>query len=210
RQLASVQRDRASGIEIAPSAISDVEREIADVRKQLGEAEERWKNEKAQAEKVIDLRKQLEELPATDEQSRGGPGARLEKELADLATLQGEQPLVPVEVDPNVVAQVISGWTGIPVGSMLKDEARTILDLERRLGERIKGQDHAIKTIAEIIRASKLGLSNPESPLGVFLLVGPSGVGKTETSLGIADLLIGGERFVVTINISEFQEKHSV
>ena len=136
--------------------------------------------------------------------------AELATAAATLAALQGKDPLVPIEVTPDVVARVVSDWTGIPIGKMVSDQAAALLDMERVLGERIKGQDHALSTIATRVRAAKAGLKPPEQPMGIFLLVGPSGVGKTETALGIADLMFGGERFMTTINMSEFMEKHSV
>jgi type VI secretion system protein VasG len=210
RHLAALRRDQSSGVVVPAAAVPEVEKKIEDAKTELAAVEERWNNERARAEKVVELRKKLAQVPPAEEAARKDLRQQLDAALGELARIRGEQPLVPVEVDPQVVAQVISGWTGIPVGSMLKDEARTVLELERRLGERIKGQDHAIRTIAEILRSSKLGLGSPDAPLGVFLLVGPSGVGKTETALGIADQMFGGERFVVTINMSEFQEKHTV
>jgi len=108
------------------------------------------------------------------------------------------------------VAKVVSDWTGIPLGKVLKDEAQIILHLEENLRNRVKGQDQALEVISETIKAAKAGLTDPNQPLGVFLLAGPSGTGKTETGLAIADLLFGGERFMVTINMSEFQERHTV
>jgi type VI secretion system protein VasG len=115
-----------------------------------------------------------------------------------------------VSVDVQIVADVISAWTGIPIGKMLKDEVRTILDLDEHMGRRVIGQGHALAGIAERIRTSKATLEDPNKPVGVFLLVGPSGVGKTETALALADLLYGGERNLITINMSEFQEPHTV
>ncbi len=118
--------------------------------------------------------------------------------------------MVRTEVDPDVVAKVVSDWTGIPLGKVMRDQARNMLQLESRLKERIKGQDQAMGAIAQVLKAAKAGIKDPNQPLGVFLLAGPSGVGKTETGLAIADLLFGGENFIVTINMSEFQEKHTV
>lgn len=135
---------------------------------------------------------------------------RLEAAEKELAELQQGEALVPLEVTPDLVASVVADWTGIPVGKMVRDQAGVLLELESRLEQRIKGQSSALQTIAQGIRAAKLGLGNPRAPIGVFLLVGPSGVGKTETALALADLMFGGERFVVTINMSEFQEKHTV
>jgi type VI secretion system protein VasG len=107
------------------------------------------------------------------------------------------------------VAKVVSDWTGIPLGKVARDQARTVADLEKRLQERIKGQDQALDVISEVIKSAKSGIKNPDQPMGVFLLVGLSGVGKTETGLALADLLFGDERNMVTINMSEFQEKHT-
>jgi type VI secretion system protein VasG len=136
--------------------------------------------------------------------------AELDRLNAELAAVQGETPLVPVCVDAALVGQVVSGWTGIPVGKMLRDDMGTALELERHLGRRIMGQDHALEAISHRIRTSRAGIEDPGKPVGVFLLVGPSGVGKTETALALSDLLYGGEHHVVTINMSEFQEPHTV
>lgn len=133
-----------------------------------------------------------------------------DKELNALRAMQGTDPLVPVEVTSEVVAKVVGDWTGIPVGNMVKDQAAQLLTMEGELTKRVKGQDHVMKAIATGIRANKAGLGNPHAPIGVFLFVGPSGVGKTETALAVADLLFGGERFMTTINMSEYQEKHTV
>ncbi len=136
--------------------------------------------------------------------------ARLRALTDELAALQGESPLVPVTVDAELVGQVISGWTGIPVGKMLRDDLSTALELESLLQRRIIGQDHAMEIIAHRVRTSRAGIDDPVKPVGVFLLVGPSGVGKTETALALSDLLYGGEHNVITINMSEFQEAHTV
>jgi type VI secretion system protein VasG len=128
----------------------------------------------------------------------------------ELEALQGEQPLIPVCVDAELVSQVISAWTGIPVGKMLRDDLTAALQLEHLLERRIIGQSHALEIISHRIRTSKAGIEDPQKPVGVFLLVGPSGVGKTETALALADLLYGGEHNVITINMSEFQEAHTV
>ncbi|OQY49557.1 MAG: hypothetical protein B6230_07885, partial [Desulfobacteraceae bacterium 4572_89] len=134
----------------------------------------------------------------------------MEKLAKELEAVQGDAPLVRIEVDPDMVSKVVSDWTGIPLGKVMREEARNVVNLETNLQERIKGQDHAIESITQVIKASKAGLKDPAQPMGVFLLVGPSGVGKTETALALADLLFGGERFMVTINMSEFQERHTV
>ena len=136
--------------------------------------------------------------------------ARVQALREELAALQGETPMVPVDVDASTVAAIVSGWTGIPLGKMVKDEIRTVLKLQDALQTRILGQAHAIAAVAQRVRTARANLDDPNKPKGVFLFVGPSGVGKTETALALADLLYGGERKLLTINMSEYQEAHSV
>ncbi|MFN0151305.1 MAG: type VI secretion system ATPase TssH [bacterium] len=152
----------------------------------------------------------VEEPKPLTEAERAALTVELETASAALRAAQGKTPLIHVEVNPEVVSQVVADWTGIPVGNMVRDEAASILAFDDKLKKRIKGQDHAVDAIAQGLRASKAGMGNPRAPMGVFLFVGPSGVGKTETALGVADLLFGGERFMTIINMSEFQEKHTV
>ena len=118
--------------------------------------------------------------------------------------------MVHTDVGADIAAQVVADWTGIPAGQMLKDDVARLIELEDRLHERVLGQSEAIGELADTLRVGKAGIANPEAPLGVFLLIGPSGVGKTECARAIADLLFGGERFLVTINMSEYQEPHTV
>ncbi|MEM7351086.1 MAG: type VI secretion system ATPase TssH [Acidobacteriota bacterium] len=134
----------------------------------------------------------------------------LDAALAKLEAVRGDDSLIPLEVTADVIAAVVSDWTGIPAGKMLRDQAQAVLDLETRLGERVLGQEPAIAAVAERLRAAHAGLGNPNTPQGVFLLVGPSGIGKTETGLALADLLFGGERFMTTVNMSEYMESHTV
>ncbi|MGH9354220.1 MAG: AAA family ATPase, partial [Terriglobia bacterium] len=136
--------------------------------------------------------------------------AELSKVESELAALQGETPMMRVAVDAQIVGEVISAWTGIPVGKMMKDEISTVLSLPSLLGKRVIGQMHALGAISQRISSSRARLDDPNKPIGVFMLVGPSGVGKTETALALADLLYGGERNLITINMSEFQEAHTV
>jgi type VI secretion system protein VasG len=141
----------------------------------------------------------------------GGEGAgEIGALKQELAALQGETPMVPVEVDAATVAAIVSGWTGIPLGKMVKDEIRTVLKLQDALEARILGQPAAIAAVAQRVRTARANLDDPNKPKGVFMFVGPSGVGKTETALALADLLYGGERKLLTINMSEYQEAHSV
>jgi type VI secretion system protein VasG len=136
--------------------------------------------------------------------------AQLSELETQLSTLQGEAGLIRVCVDSHIVGEVISGWTGIPVGKMMKDEISTILSLQKLLGNRVIGQSYAMEVISQRIETSRASLDDPNKPVGVFMLVGPSGVGKTETALAISDLLYGGEHNLITINMSEFQEPHTV
>ncbi|MGP9159328.1 type VI secretion system ATPase TssH [Yersinia pestis] len=128
----------------------------------------------------------------------------------ELVQIQGNAPLLSLDVDVRTVAAVIADWTGVPLGSLLKDEQTNLLSLENRLGERVIGQDAALGALAQRLRAAKTGLTSENGPLGVFLLVGPSGIGKTETALALADSLFGGEKSLITINLSEYQEAHTV
>lgn len=152
----------------------------------------------------------VEELPAEAGVDIASRRKNLLELTEELAKLQGEDPMVRPYVESGTVAEVIAGWTGIPVGKMLKDEIQTVLNLENLLAVRVVGQDHALQTIAQRIQTARAGLDDPRRPVGVFLLVGPSGVGKTETALALADVLYGGERNLVTINMSEYQEPHSI
>ena len=129
---------------------------------------------------------------------------------AELAVLQGERPLILPSVDAQAVASVVADWTGIPLGRMVKDEVKAVLDLAKTLNKRVIGQRHALEAIAARIQTSRAKLDNPNKPIGVFMLAGPSGVGKTETGLALAEALYGGEQNIITINMSEFQESHTV
>jgi type VI secretion system protein VasG len=136
--------------------------------------------------------------------------AELAQVEAELAALQGEKGMMRVSVDAQIVGEVISAWTGIPLGKMVRNEIQTVLTLDEHLKKRVIGQDHALAAIAQRILTSRANLDDPVKPVGVFLLVGPSGVGKTETAIALADVLYGGERNMITINMSEFQEAHTV
>src|SRR5690606_23219705 len=143
---------------------------------------------------------------AEQEQAR----ARLKELQQSLAALQGDSPLVLPSVDEQAVGAVVSDWTGIPVGRMVKDEIAAVLQLAPTLARRVIGQDHALEMLARRVQTARAGLENPNKPIGVFMLAGPSGVGKTETALTLAEALYGGEQNLITINMSEFQEAHTV
>ena len=203
RERDAHQRDLHGRGEDDDKRVSDLNASIEELGKSLAEMTTRWQAEK----KAVD--DYLKEREAILGNGGGTPGA-LRDAMEALKKAQGADPYIPLEVTPEVVGKVVADWTGIPVGNMVKDEARTILTFADRLRERIKGQDWALESVATGIRASKAGLQDTSKPIGVFFFVGPSGVGKTETALGVADLLFGGERFMTTINMSEFQEKHTV
>ncbi|MBA3312909.1 MAG: type VI secretion system ATPase TssH [Planctomycetaceae bacterium] len=154
------------------------------------------------------------ETPATGNSQPAAAQATLRKELQELGeqlrSIQGERPLMQPCVDSQSVAEVVSGWTGIPVGRMLTDEIKKVTELKERIEARVVGQSHALEAIAKRIQTARASLVDPRRPVGVFLLVGPSGVGKTETALSLAEILYGGERNMVTINMSEYQESHTV
>lgn len=178
----------------------------------LASLHERWEKEQSAVQEIHSMRQDIE-----DKQKNGADAKSLEQENKaihekekQLEALQGESPMVPVFVDNRVVASVISGWTGIPVGKMLTNEIQTVLNLKERLEERVIGQDQGLEAICRRIRTSRAQLDDPGKPVGVFMLAGPSGVGKTETALALADLLYGGERNLVKINMSEYQESYSV
>ncbi|MBV9774964.1 MAG: type VI secretion system ATPase TssH, partial [Gemmatimonadetes bacterium] len=203
-ELAALRREQASGARHA-GRVARLEAALERERAERARLEERWRDELERVAEVERLRGVAEA-----EGAEGCAGWELAAAERDLAALQGEDPLVPACVASRTVAAVISGWTGVPLGKILKDEVRTVLGLRRRLADRIVGQPEALETIARRIRTFRASLDDPERPVGVFLLAGPSGVGKTETALALADHLYGGERNLVTVNMSEYQEAHTV
>ncbi len=214
REKGALERDQLHGIEVDQDRLKEIDVLLADLKEDLSQLKDRWLKEQELGNQLIELRKELYELKSQEEAAPDDREAELKGRITqvskELETLQGDSPLIRIEVDPDVVAKVVSDWTGIPLGKVMRDQARNIIDLESNLKERIKGQDEALDTITQVIKSAKAGLKDPSQPMGVFLLVGPSGVGKTETGLAAADLLFGGERFMVTINMSEFQERHTV
>jgi type VI secretion system protein VasG len=148
--------------------------------------------------------------PPMSESEQREARERLRELQTELATVQGESPLMLPSVDEQAVASVVADWTGIPVGRMVKDEVATVLNLASSLGKRVIGQDHALEMIAKRVQTARASLENPNKPIGVFMLAGPSGVGKTETAIALSEALYGGEQNMITINMSEFQEAHTV
>ncbi|MFB3776376.1 MAG: type VI secretion system ATPase TssH [Bryobacteraceae bacterium] len=187
--------------------LAQIAKQKSEVEAKLAAVNEKWRKTTELVGKIRDVRDQLEKAAA-------GDGDALRQELnklnAELDALGGDSPLMRVCTDEQIVSEVISAWTGIPVGKMLTDEISLVLELESHLGKRVIGQDHALHVIGQRIAASRARLEDPGKPIGVFMLIGPSGVGKTETALALSDLLYGGERNLITINMSEFQEAHTV
>jgi type VI secretion system protein VasG len=221
-ELEIIARETAIGID-ADARETSARTAIDAERARLAKLEERWGAEKALVDKVLALRASLRdgtapvdggsptdapaEQPIAD---RGAMLAELKILQAELATQQGEAPLILPSVDEQAVAAVVGDWTGIPVGRMVKNEVQAVLDLAKTLSQRVIGQDHALEMIAKRVQTARAGLDNPSKPIGVFMLCGPSGVGKTETALALAESLYGGEQNLITINMSEFQEAHTV
>ncbi len=216
-ELEIIGRETAVGIDTAQREAAATEKLQAEEAR-LTELEARWQEEKGLVDQILELRAKLRGDGGTVE-----AGAATEPdpqrqtwlvELQELQTklheLQGESPLILPSVDAQAVASVVADWTGIPVGRMVKNEIETVLSLADILNRRIIGQRHALEMIARRIQTSRAALDNPNKPIGVFMLAGPSGVGKTETALTLAEALYGGEQNVITINMSEFQEAHTV
>jgi type VI secretion system protein VasG len=183
-----------------------------EIEKELDELEKKWKAEMEVADRVFAAQKEIIE---THQKDPGDPALPEKQEAlknaeAELMAVQGKNPLIHISVDSETISEVISGWTGIPTGRMLADEITTVLNLDKLLAERVIGQDHGLRAMAQTIQTAHAGIEDPSKPTGVFMLVGPSGVGKTETALALADLLYGGEENVITINMSEYQEAHTV
>ena len=211
-ELKTLNKDLAAGIALAPDAVEKCAALIAGTKEKIALLTEQWTKEKELASSIISLQTELVKAKETGKTSKAEKdlAAKLDAETKKLEAVQGENPMVFPVVSAAVCAQVISDWTGIPIGSMVKDEAAALLELESRLQQRVIGQDEALGELANTIRASKTGMGNPDAPLGVFLFTGPSGVGKTECALALADMLFGGEKFMTVINMSEYQEKHTV
>jgi type VI secretion system protein VasG len=214
-EIATHKRERAAGQPASrrmgsrAGGMEELGADLARLKAKRVELEDRWKRELALARKILDLQAEADQK-GDDPAEAGRLATRIGRLREELRALQGEDPMVPVWVDSRVVASVISAWTGIPAGKMMTDEIHSLLSLRDRMGERVVGQGHALEAIARRINTSRAQLEDPNKPIGVFLLVGPSGVGKTETAITLADVLYGGARNMVTVNMSEFQEAHSV
>jgi type VI secretion system protein VasG len=201
--VASLAREQSAGMDHA-NRLGALGIERVEALHEQACQQERWEKEQTICVEIGRLRTRLEKgAGQADTQT-------LRDLIATLRDVQGEAPLVPVQVDGHTVADIVAGWTGIPLGRMARDEVRTVMQLQALLEERILGQSHAMQAVAQRVRTARANLDDPNKPKGVFLFVGTSGVGKTETALALADLLYGGERKLITINMSEYQEAHSV
>jgi type VI secretion system protein VasG len=206
-EAAILSRETAAGADHAARAA-----ELADDRaataEQLAALETQWEAEQALAADILAARATIEDAAA--EPDHAAARATLTAKLAELRALQGEEPLIFPVVDGQAVAEIVESWTGIPAGRMQADEIRTVLNLRGAMERRIVGQPHALESVAQAIRTHRAKLTDPRKPVGVFLMVGTSGVGKTETALTLADLLYGGEQNLTVINMTEFKEEHKV
>ncbi len=208
--------------------IQSLNTELSALEVQLVEQEAQWDKEKDIVEKIHQLQKEIEDDFHINNSKQKNTSAKqknkkeispaernkikteLHKLMDTLTNVQGETPMIQINVGSQAIAEVVANWTGIPVGKMMTDEIHSIMDLKNILSQRIIGQPHALEAIAQNIRTSRAGLTDPRKPVGVFFMVGPSGVGKTETALALADILYGGEQNITTINMSEFKEEHKV
>jgi len=232
-ELGIIGREKAIGVDVGKRE-SEANELLSAERERLAALEARWNEERTLVDELLALRAKLRAGvrpvegtgSALEAQAEAAANAAVTEPLSEearqaaltqltavqekLTALQGETPLILPTVDYQAVAAVVGDWTGIPVGRMARNEIETILKVAQHLGQRVIGQDHAMEMIAKRIQTSRAGLDNPSKPIGVFMLAGTSGVGKTETALALAEALYGGEQNLITINMSEFQEAHTV
>ncbi|EUB75066.1 type VI secretion ATPase, ClpV1 family [Pseudomonas sp. GM41(2012)] len=217
-EVERLRREQATGLDHRERITLLETESVANVQA-IRELEVRWNEERVAVRELLETRRELLSLSerADSDKPDEGTDSRIDHLAAELVRLEAgldairqDDPLVPEQVDTKTVAAVIAGWTGIPVGKMLADEAHAVRTLGQRMGQRVMGQSIALGTIAQRLQAYRAGLTDPQKPVGVFLLVGPTGVGKTETAYALADALYGGERNLISINLSEYQEAHTV
>ena len=218
RQREAVRRDLDAGLTVDREGLEVLDVRLSEARGELEQIETRWSVQRDLAERLLELRKAcatarqapVDEACGQLRQDIEALEAELRNVQVELASAQAHERLVSFEVCPRLVAEVISHWTGVPLSQLAREHNSKVLTFADDLRQRVRGQEQAVEALDRSMRATAAGLNRADAPVGVFLLVGPSGVGKTETALALADLLYGGERFLTTINMSEFQEKHSV
>ncbi|SHM51168.1 type VI secretion system protein VasG [Pseudomonas asturiensis] len=224
RQLDAMQRDAGAGLAVDGQGLIALTDGLQAIQQQISALESAWQQQRKGVERLLSLRQQVTELrtqhncdAASGSQSLHGVDqaiesleAELRQTLGELSGSQATERLVSFEVCPRLIAEVVSAWTGIPLSQLALEYSSKVAGFAADLKMRIRGQDQAVHVLDRAMRAVAAGLNKPDAPVGVYLLVGPSGVGKTETAIALADLLYGGERFLTTINMSEFQEKHTV
>ena len=223
REKRGLLRDIENRVPTDPARLDEIEQSLTQTQGELDAARQRHQAQADAAHRILALRAERRQAAApgapTDAAAANDAAAprdqaAIEAELVQaeqaLDALQAQEKLIFIDVSGDTIAKVVSDRTGIPLGKMMRDQASAALGLEATLQARIQGQDHALHTLAEVLKSARSGLRDPDQPMGVFLLVGPSGTGKTETALSIADAMFGGEQSIVTINMSEFQEKHTV
>ena len=202
-----ILQEQRVGLDVG-QRVDTIQRRIEILTEEASAIEKCWQNELVAAQALVEARKAVSNEPAGDSTSISTDHLRSLEEA--LLRQQNDQPLIFLEVDGLIVAEVVSDWTGIPVGRMVRDEISAVRSLPATLAERVIGQDGALAQICERVQTARAGLADPKKPLGVFLLAGPSGVGKTETALALAEALYGGEQNLITVNMSEYQEAHTV
>jgi type VI secretion system protein VasG len=210
RQSLALRRDLDAGLAVDEAALAALEQRLVEAAEELQQIEARWNEQRQLAERLLDLRQHCARARAEGSDELDALESQLREIQAELAKAQGEERLVSFEVCPRLVAEVISHWTGVPLSQLAREHNAKVASFANDLRARVRGQEQAVQVLDRAMRAAAAGLNKDDAPAGVFLLVGPSGVGKTETALALADLLYGGERFLTTINMSEFQEKHTV
>lgn len=210
RQRQALRRDAKAGLSIDQEALQALEVRLEQSASELQALEAQWDEQRSLAEQLLALRQRLASCQKADAESQQAYQAQLHEAHRLLTEAQQRKRLVSFEVCPRLVAEVISAWTGVPLSQLAREHNARVISFANDLRQRIRGQEQAIHALDRAMRATAAGLNKPDAPAGVFLLVGPSGVGKTETALALAELLYGGERFLTTINMSEFQERHTV
>jgi len=213
RQRQALRRDAEAGLTIDCQELEALEARLATIEQERQTIETRWTEQRILAERLLSLRQQLAEAreTATDQDLNVEVlQSALYETHAALTGAQAQERLVSFEVCPRLVAEVVSTWTGVPLAQLAREHSTSVAGFATDLRSRIRGQEQAVQALDRAMRAAAAGLNKPDAPVSVFLLVGPSGVGKTETALALADLLYGGERFITTLNMAEFQDKHTI